>query len=182
MPWFVRLFAMAVFLFFPLVSAGQTTRSVDRVRLPQCEKLSDLEDALDRLEKVRNFARNDDYKFLKGFGKRCGRYKIRSRSTYNLHTFYRSDGVIFAIYEVTGGRGYEGGRRVGFVANSFYRTDDWRVGKGNECAMRSSTGNCLVPRRCRVIRDEGGGEYYQKIALDEFFVPPHCYGVGREER
>ncbi len=176
----MRALVLSVLFLFPLIATAQSGRSVESVRLPQCEKLSDLQQALSKVERMKGFSEDDDYKFLKGFGERCGRYKIRSRSHYRLHSYHAAGDNIFVIYEVTGGKGYEGGKRVGFVANSLFSKDYWRTSKGKECTLTAPGGGCLVPKRCRYVTDEGYSSYFQKLRLDEFALPPHCYSVGEE--
>lgn len=176
----MRSLVLFVLVFFPLAVSAQSTRSVDSVRLPQCEKIADLKQALSRLERTKGFTQGDDYKFLKGSGKKCGRYKVRSRSHYKLHSYYASGDHIFVIYELTGGKGYGDGERVGFVANSLYNKGKWRLARGKECVLAAAGGGCLLPRRCRYLSDESGTGYFQKLKLDEFAAPAHCYGVGDE--
>ena len=173
-----------LFVFLALLlstnTLAQVERSVESVRLPQCEKVSDLKDALSKVERRKGFSEDDDYKFLKGYGKRCGRYKVRSRSQYRLHSYHATGDNIFVIYQVTGGKGYEGGKVVGYIANSVYSKDYWRVGRGKECALSAQGGGCLLPKRCRVVTGETDSSYFQKLRLDEFAAPPYCYGVGEE--
>lgn len=174
-------FLAFIFVFFLSFSAvAQSNRSVEKVRLPQCEKLADLKQALSRLERMKGFSQGDDYKFLKGFGKRCGRYKVRSRSTYSLHSYHNSGDNLFAIYEITGGKGYEGGKTAGFMANSVYSKRAWRISRGKDCALAAQSGQCLVPKKCRAVTSDSDASYAQKLKLDEFAAPAYCYGVGEE--
>lgn len=175
----MRALLIAILFLFPLVSLAQSGRSVDKVRLPQCEKITDLKKALSSLERNKGFTHGDDYKFLKGMGKKCGRYKVRSRSTYSLHSFYSTGDNIFVIYEVTGGKGYEGGKRVGYIANSLYSKSKWKLARGKDCTLSASGGGCLLPKRCRYLKEDSSG-YFQKLKLDEFAAPPYCYGVGEQ--
>ena len=169
-----------LFALLPLMAAAQSDRNVDKVRLPQCEQIADLKKALSGVERMKGFSEDDDYKFLKGSGERCGRYKIRSRSNYRLHSYHSTDDFIFTIYEVTGGKGYEGGKRVGFVANSVYSKDGWRVAKGADCGLTTESGHCLLPKKCRAVTEKAGVSYSKKLRLDEFAAPAYCYGVGGE--
>lgn len=176
----MRLFVTVLALLLSAVAVAQSNQSVGKVRLPQCEKIADLRQALSRLERMKGFSQSDDYKFLKGYGERCGRYKIRSRSEYKLHSYHNTGDNIFAIYEVSGGKGYEGGKVVGFVANSVYSKSSWRVGRGDECVLAAQSGQCLLPRKCRAVTSDSDSSYFQKLRLDEFAAPAHCYGVGEE--
>ncbi|MEM9398534.1 MAG: hypothetical protein AAF991_13730 [Pseudomonadota bacterium] len=177
----MRFLLLVITLIVPLAAAAQSERNVDNIRLPQCEKVSDLKQALSRVERFKGFTRGDDYKFLKGFGKKCGRYKIRSRSNYKLHSYHDAGDNIFVIYEVTGGQGYEGGKRVGFVANSIYSKGGWRIARGRDCVLTASGGGCLLPKRCRSLSSSSNSGYFQKVVLDEFAAPAHCYGMGEED-
>ncbi|MEM1187179.1 MAG: hypothetical protein AAGI72_01560 [Pseudomonadota bacterium] len=176
----MKALTLAFLTLLPLATLAQSNRDVDDVRLPQCEDIADLREALSKVERMKGFSEDDDYKFLKGFGERCGRYKVRSRSNYRLHSYHVTDDFIFALYEVSGGKGYEGGKRVGFVANSVYSKDGWRTARGAECALAVQGGGCLIPKRCRAVNDKSDVSFYRKLSLDEFAAPPHCYGVGDE--
>lgn len=174
-------FLVTVFVLFLSTGAlAQSTRSVQSVRLPQCEKIADLQEALSKLERRKGFSQGDDYKFLKGYGKRCGRYKVRSGSRYKLHSYHNTGDNIFVIYQVSGGKGYEGGKVVGFVANSVYSKQSWRLARGDECVLTAQGGGCLLPKKCRVVTSDSDASYFQKLRLDEFAAPPYCYGVGEE--
>lgn len=168
------LTAILVFL-LSATTAAQSSRDVDDVRLPQCEALSDLKEALSRLERMKGFSEGDDYKFLKGSGEKCGRYKVRSRSNYTLHSYHNTSNNIFAIYRITGGKGYEGGKVAGFMANSIYSKEGWRIASGDECVLAAQSDQCLLPRKCRAISNSS---YSRKLKLDEFAAPAYCYGVG----
>ena len=176
----MKALALTVLFFFSAAAAAQSDRSVDNIRLPQCEKIADLKQALAKLERMKGFSEDDDYKFLKGYGKRCGRYKVRSRSVYKLHSYYATGENIFTIYRVTGGKGYEGGKTVGFVANSVYSDSSWRIARGKECVLTAPGNGCLLPKKCRVVTSNSDSSYFQKMKLDEFAAPPFCYGVGEE--
>ncbi len=176
----MRVLAAVLLALIPLMTLAQSNSNVDDVRLPQCEKVADLREALSKVERMKGFSEDDDYKFLQGFGERCGRYKIRSRSNYRLHSYHPTDDFIFAIYEVSGGKGFEGGKRVGFVANSVYSKEGWKTARGAECALTVQGGGCLIPKRCRAVKDKAGVSFSQKLKLDEFAAPPYCYGVGED--
>jgi hypothetical protein len=173
----MRVVAAILFCLFSAATAAQSGRDVEDVRLPQCEALSDLKAALSRLERMKGFSEGDDYKFLKGSGEKCGRYKVRSRSNYTLHSYHNTSNNIFAIYRITGGKGYEGGKVVGFMANSIYSKEGWRIERGDECVLTAQSDQCLLPRKCRAISNSS---FSQKLKLDEFAAPAHCYGVGEE--
>ena len=174
----MRILAIIYVLLLSAGAAAQSDRSVDKVRLPQCEKLADLKESLSTVERMKGFSEDDDYKFLKGSGERCGRYEVRSRSNYTLHSYHDTDNNIFAIYQITGGKGYEGGKVAGFVANSVYSKEGWRIAKGKECVLAAQSGQCLVPKKCRAATSDSS--YFQKLKLDEFAAPAYCYGVGEE--
>lgn len=176
----MRALAIIFIFLFSTMAMAQSNRSVDDVRLPQCEKLADLKAALSKVERMKGFSEDDDYKFLKGFGERCGRYKVRSRSLYKLHSYHAAGKNIFAIYKVTGGKGYEGGKVVGFMANSVYSKEGWRLAKGNKCVLTVQGGQCLIPKKCRAVTSKASSSYQQKLRLDEFAVPAYCNGVGKE--
>lgn len=176
----MRILALVFILLFSTAAAAQSNRSVESVRLPQCEKLADLKQALSKLERMKGFSRNDDYKFLKGYGKRCGRYKVRSRSNYSLHSYHNVGDNLFAIYRVTGGKGYADGKLVGFVANSVYSKSSWRIRRGKDCVLSAQSGQCLVPKKCRAVTSDSDTSYFKKLDLDEFAAPAYCYGVGEE--
>ncbi|WOJ96989.1 hypothetical protein R0137_00100 [Congregibacter brevis] len=169
---------MFTLMFFLSASAmAQNSGKVDKVRLPQCEDLADLKEALSKVERMKGFSEGDDYKFLKGYGERCGRYKVRSRSNYTLHSYHNASDNIFAIYRITGGKGYEGGKVVGFMANSVYSKEGWRIARGNECVLTAKSEQCLLPRKCRAITNSS---HVKKLELDEFAAPAYCYGVGED--
>lgn len=176
----MRVLTVIFVFFFSVAAAAQSDRSVEKVRLPQCEKIADLKEALSKVERRKGFSEDDDYGFLKGFGERCGRYKVRSRSQYKLHGYHAAGNNIFTMYKVTGGKGYEGGKVVGFMANSVYSKDSWRLAKGKECVLATQGGQCLLPKKCRVVTSDSDSSYSQKLDLDEFAVRPYCYGVGKE--
>jgi len=180
----MRTLAIALVIFlstaFSTAASAQSSRNVEKVRLPQCEKLADLKQALSKLERMKGFSSNDDYKFLKGYGKRCGRYKVRSRSNYSLHSYHNAGDNLFAIYRVTGGKGFEGGKVVGFVANSVYSKSSWRIARGKDCVLSAKSGQCLVPKKCRAVTSDSDSSYFKKLDLDEFAAPAYCYGVGEE--
>lgn len=173
----MRIVTFLLMLFFSGVVSAQSNPNVDKVRLPQCEKIADLKEALSKVERMKGFSQGDDYKFLKGFGERCGRYKVRSRSNYTLHSYHNADDNIFAIYRITGGKGYEGGKVAGFVANSVYSKEGWRIARGKECVLTAQSGQCLLPRKCRAVSNSS---FVQKLKLDEFAAPAFCYGVGED--
>ncbi|GAB5413425.1 MAG: hypothetical protein Cons2KO_10280 [Congregibacter sp.] len=176
----MRFLTILCFLVFSNMAAAQVNRNVDKIRLPQCEKLADLKQALSKVERMKGFTDGDDYKFLKGFGERCGRYKVRSRSEYKLHSYHNASKNIFAIYEITGGKGYEGGKVVGYMANSIYSKSGWGVGRGKDCVLTAASGQCLVPKKCRAVTTKADASYAQKLNLDEFAAPAYCYGVGSD--
>jgi hypothetical protein len=176
----MRFLIISLSFFLSTTAIAQSERSVDKVRLPQCEKIADLKQALSKVERMKGFSDGDDYKFLKGYGERCGRYKVRSRSEYKLHSYHNSGDNIFAIYQLSGGKGYEGGKVVGFAANSVYSKSSWRVGRDKECVLSAQSGQCLLPRKCRAVTSESDSSYFQKLRLDEFAAPSYCYGVGDE--
>lgn len=175
----MKIFAITVMFVLSSLAAAQSDRNVEKVRLPQCEKMVDLKDALSKVERLKGFSEDDDYKFLRGYGERCGRYKVRSKSTYTLHSYHDAGDKLFAIYRVTGGKGYEGGKVVGFAANSVYLKSRWRIARGKDCVLSAQSGQCLLPKKCRAIADDSGS-YAKKLKLDEFAVPAFCYGVGSE--
>lgn len=176
----MKVLVMVFAFFLATVAVAQSNQNVEKVRLPQCEKIADLKQALSKVERMKGFSQGDDYKFLKGYGERCGRYKVRSRSEYTLHSYHNSGDNIFAIYRVTGGKGYEGGKVVGFVANSIYSKSSWRVGRGKDCVLSAQSGQCLLPKKCRAVTSDSDSSYSQKLRLDEFAAPAYCYGVGEE--
>ena len=176
----MRFLIITLTFFLSATALAQSERSVDKVRLPQCEKIADLKQALSKVERMKGFSEGDDYKFLKGYGERCGRYKVRSRSHYRLHSYHNAGDNIFAVYEVTGGKGYEGGKVVGFMANSVYSKSGWRVGRAKECVLSAPSGQCLIPKKCRTVTSDSDSSYSKKLRLDEFAVPAYCYGVGED--
>lgn len=176
----MRILAVILVFLFSTVAAAQSNTSLDNVRLPQCEKLADLKAALSKVERMKGFSEGDDYKFLKGFGERCGRYKVRSRSLYKLHSYHAAGKNIFAIYKVTGGKGYEGGKVVGYMANSVYSKEGWRLAKGDQCVLTAQGGQCLIPKKCRAITSKASSSHHKKLSLDEYAVPAYCYGVGED--
>jgi hypothetical protein len=173
----MRVVTAILVVLFSATAGAQSSRDVDDVRLPQCEALSDLKEALSKLERMKGFTEDDDYKFLQGYGEKCGRYEVRSRSNYTLHSYHNASDNIFALYRITGGKGYEGGKVVGFMANSIYSKEGWRIARGDECVLTAQSGQCLLPRKCRAITNSS---YFKKLKLDEFAAPAYCYGVGGE--
>lgn len=180
----MRILAIVFISFLSTLATGtamaQSNSNVSKVRLPQCTKLADLKQALSKLERMKGFSEDDEYRFLKGYGERCGRYKVRSRSQYKLHSYHNAKKNLFAVYEVTGGKGFEGGKVVGYMANSVYSKSGWSIARGKDCVLTAQSGQCLVPKKCRAVTSKSDVSYSQKLRLDEFAAPAYCYGVGED--
>tara|TARA_B100001989_G_scaffold240014_1_gene204702 strand:+ start:872 stop:1417 length:546 start_codon:yes stop_codon:yes gene_type:complete len=156
----------------------QRFRDPESVLLPGCEKVRDLRHAFRNMDRAQAFQEDYDYKFLDGITG-CDRVRIRSRSTYHLHSFFAGEFGLFSVYEVRGGRGHRDNEVVGYVVVSEYDKRSWEIADKRYCSMSSSVGNCLLPRDCMVFSGRIPAGTFHKLPVDEVAIPPYCFGVGR---